>query len=608
MIKPFDKISVSALLDGRKFVIPSYQRGYRWTNKQVDELLEDLQTYLYDAEDDGYYCLQPIIVKTNDDAWELVDGQQRITTLVILLRALLKLANYDDAGFADGFGKKIMELSFDSHPEDDGFLTQIATKTAADVININQQHLLAAYEEMLRWFREDAPRKAESLGRQKAVRALADSFLKMLAVDNEPKHVKVIWYALDDGPEVNPIREFMRINSGKIPLTDAELVKALLLQRTNFAGGEAEQIQHALEWESMENALNDPELWAMVSDKTGETDRMRLVIDLLYRKRHQGNSPAEKGDAFRYFAGTVENHVEKTARQNAARSLWKDVVDRFRLLETWFEDPLVYNYVGLLSHYGESVYDLMKLYDDLPEDATRADFVSGLVDRVRVYLEKIKVEHGVIDLSYDENKTQIRRLLLFLNVRQAIHRIEERERLGGSATCDSGYFKFPFAIHDSQNWNVEHVDSFTANAMRRDSDREEFVCHAKEDYPEIADDATATAYERGGQVCEWIEYVRNKYDCGDEPEDVKNGIGNLVLLDEGTNKSYGNDMFARKRAIIRERIHQGVYVPLCTQWVFAKSFEGCETNQAQRLKWSAADKQVYHDFIVRELTDFRAIH
>ena len=41
MIMPFDKVSVSALLDGCKFVIPSYQRGYRWTNKQVDELLEE---------------------------------------------------------------------------------------------------------------------------------------------------------------------------------------------------------------------------------------------------------------------------------------------------------------------------------------------------------------------------------------------------------------------------------------------------------------------------------------------------------------------------------------------------------------------------------------
>lgn len=607
MIKPFDKVSVSSLLDGRKFVIPSYQRGYRWTNKQVDELLNDLQSYLYDAEDDGYYCLQPIIVKARGGAWELVDGQQRMTTLVVLLRALLKLANYDDVGFAEGFGKKIMEFSFDTHQDDDNFLEQIASKTYADVANINQQHLLSAYEEMIRWFREDAPRKAEAMGKQKAVRALADSFLKMLAIDNEPKIVKVIWYALDDAPEVNPIREFMRINSGKIPLTDAELVKALLLQRTNFSGGEAEQIQHALEWESMENALNDPGLWAMVSDRPGEADRMRLIVELLYRRRNHGNVPQERGDVFGCFAGMVENHVEKAARQNAAKALWKDVVDCFRLLETWYEDPLVYNYVGLLSHYGESVYELMRLYDGLSADATRSDFILKLVGRVQDHLAKVKVEHQSIELSYGENKKLIRKLLLFLNVRQSIHRIEEIERSGASATRDGGYFKFPFAIYDSQNWNVEHVDSFTANAMHKDADRDAWIRDAKADFPDLVDDATAVGYEQNGQFVEWIEYVRNKYDCGDEDPEIKNGIGNLVLLDELTNKSYGNDMFARKRSIIRERIRQGVYVPLCTQWVFEKSFEGCEVGQIQRLKWSASDKKVYHDFILHELADFLAI-
>ncbi|MFR7818353.1 MAG: DUF262 domain-containing protein [Clostridium sp.] len=48
----------------RVFFVPSYQRGYRWTNVQVEELLEDLFDFAESKRDDNdYYCLQPIIVK-----------------------------------------------------------------------------------------------------------------------------------------------------------------------------------------------------------------------------------------------------------------------------------------------------------------------------------------------------------------------------------------------------------------------------------------------------------------------------------------------------------------------------------------------------------------
>ena len=59
------------------FTVPAYQRGYRWDKTQVKELLEDI----YRSGDKGLY-LQPIVVKRRDDGrYELIDGQQRLTTL-----------------------------------------------------------------------------------------------------------------------------------------------------------------------------------------------------------------------------------------------------------------------------------------------------------------------------------------------------------------------------------------------------------------------------------------------------------------------------------------------------------------------------------------------
>ena len=68
-----------------KFYIPSYQRGYRWQKDQVYRLLDDI--YTNGAKS---YCLQPVVVRKHDDRYELIDGQQRLTTLYILLKYIQK--------------------------------------------------------------------------------------------------------------------------------------------------------------------------------------------------------------------------------------------------------------------------------------------------------------------------------------------------------------------------------------------------------------------------------------------------------------------------------------------------------------------------------------
>ena len=89
--------SVCNLL-GLKFFIPSYQRGYRWNDQQVEDLLNDINDFKPDSvnnSDEGtWYCLQPLVVKkvkrsdshcdeaNEEDNWyEVIDGQQRLTTI-----------------------------------------------------------------------------------------------------------------------------------------------------------------------------------------------------------------------------------------------------------------------------------------------------------------------------------------------------------------------------------------------------------------------------------------------------------------------------------------------------------------------------------------------
>lgn len=74
--------SINDLL-GNDFYVPSYQRGYRWTPIQVTELLTDIWDFHRKPGKipEEFYCLQPIVVKLNNGEWELIDGQQRLTTI-----------------------------------------------------------------------------------------------------------------------------------------------------------------------------------------------------------------------------------------------------------------------------------------------------------------------------------------------------------------------------------------------------------------------------------------------------------------------------------------------------------------------------------------------
>lgn len=90
-----NKQSVEALLGSGKtkpFVIPEYQRPYAWTDEQVETLFEDLWDFTATSggtERDGSYFLGSVVAYENEDGeQEIIDGQQRITSLFLLLRAI----------------------------------------------------------------------------------------------------------------------------------------------------------------------------------------------------------------------------------------------------------------------------------------------------------------------------------------------------------------------------------------------------------------------------------------------------------------------------------------------------------------------------------------
>ena len=121
MKQKLDTVTVFDLMNN-SFYIPDYQRGYRWTCLEVEKLLGDLEDF-YNVNTDGstFYCMQPLVVFFNkeQDAWEVIDGQQRLTTMYLILNQQKGLLEqiYPDM--------KLFNLSYQSRPDSRQYLENI---------------------------------------------------------------------------------------------------------------------------------------------------------------------------------------------------------------------------------------------------------------------------------------------------------------------------------------------------------------------------------------------------------------------------------------------------------------------------------------------------
>ena len=188
-----DLLSISALKN-KKFHIPGYQRGYKWRKSDVKNLICDIEEI---KEDEGDYCLQPIVVASLNDEYILVDGQQRLTT-IWLITNWAKTKNYkfdfvdysiNYEGGRDDSNNFLRDLKEKGYGKDIGTCDTHYLNDAIDTINELESHLEKFFENLY-------------------------------------SKVKIIWYEVnpEDGPS-----KFERLNSSRIGLTNAELMKALIM-------------------------------------------------------------------------------------------------------------------------------------------------------------------------------------------------------------------------------------------------------------------------------------------------------------------------------------------------------------------------------------------
>ena len=537
------------------FFIPSYQRGYRWGEVEVTRLLDDVY-----QNGKKNYCLQPVVVRKNNDVYELIDGQQRLTTLYLIYRYMKNVNPF--------FSEPSFNLTYQTREQSADFLKTLNMSKQED--NIDFWFIANAYKTIQKWFEQDM---------QIRVMHIFEYF---------KEDVKIIWYEV--GENEDAISLFTRLNIGKIPLTSAELVKAMFLSRDiseNMSREKQEEI--SLQWDNIERELHNESLWYFLTNsfKSEYQTRIDLVLDLI-----SGKDVAIREKYYTFFK------FDEMRKDVSLNDIWKKIYQTFLVLKGWYEDHDLYHKIGYLIASGTSLYKIF----DLSKGKKKDEFNTFLDELIK---NSVAISGNYSELSYEKpyDYKRISTLLLLFNV-------ESVRKTDGHAQRFP-FDKFKRNKNANVTWSLEHIHAQQSEGMKT---QEVWKKWLELHIPSIKN-------LKGGYV-DLINEMQNAIDMpklersGFEavPQKVLNllsvsgnteymhSIANLALLNTADNAALNNSTFDVKRNAIIEMDKRGQYIPFCTKMVFLKYYTPSADNQLHF--WGQEDRIAYVKAINDTLSDY----
>lgn len=523
-----------------KFYIPSYQRGYRWGEQEVVRLLEDIY-----QNGKKNYCLQPIVVKNQGDLYELIDGQQRLTTLYLIYKYMSDVNPF--------YSSPKFSLEYETRNQSADFLKNIDISLKEE--NIDFWHIINAYETIKKWFEEDLQIRVTHIF----------EYLK--------EDVKVIWYEVDATQDA--IALFTRLNIGKIPLTSAELVKAMFLSQDNNVEVTRErQEEISLQWDNIEKALHNASLWGFLSNSVSAEYRTRidLILEMV-----TGKKPDMLEKYYTYFA------IDKMKQETSLYEIWKNIQHTYLILKDWYEDHELYHKIGYL--VASKTKSLQDIFND-SNGKTKTEFKAGLDMLIK---DSIAYDKPYEELSYDKSNDweKINKLLLLFNV-ESVRQIDEQAQ------------RFPFDRYKyKSSWSLEHIHAQQSQGMKKQEEWKEWLrLHIKslQSLPKQENLILLSQNALQQEKLERIEFEKLQEEILDAlsvdgNSEYLHSISNMALLEKSDNAALNNSTFDVKRNIIVDMDKQGKYIPFCTKMVFLKYYTPSELNQIHF--WGQADRIAY---------------
>ena len=619
-------------LCNKNFFIPDYQRGYRWGDTQIRQMLEDIYSFIYEKNAAGsFYCLQPIVVKKmteeevvannleskyDDNIWyEVIDGQQRLTTIRIILAL---------EGQIDRFNKMRFKMYYQTRPKLGDLFDKLRIDEEGDnfIVNfedgqyddIDSWHIHHAANKILDWFQNGSSYYHPSILEFKG-----GFFENFSNTKDKDKSVQVIWYELCD--DSDPYEMFKRLNDKSISLNNAELIRGMFLSDSAIYKGEeqllgqfdedvrpivekrelARKQSHIIEqWDIIESQLWDEKFWSFIKknkDSGNYSCRIEYIFDLISKKTSD-----QKDTLYTYleFDNMLKSGIVKDLWE-----LWLKVETYFSLLLAWYNDRYYYHKIGFLTtELGASV-----LIDMLSEstNVSKKEFKKSIEGRIYEAIhDRKKPGRKILEYTYKDDYNMLKRVLFLYNVETAYKQ---------------GLEFFPFERYKDYDWTLEHIHAqnseridhsikdkwiewFEENKkvlerlhsrLTNDENLKNLLSYFNNEYTRLLNNKERYTFNDVTKVFDLVLKYFNDLSSQEGTPTVMHGISNMALLSGSTNSSIGNSVFEVKRQMIMDDDAKGKYIPLCTRKVFLKYYnkEDQDFTVQQNFYWSDKDRKHY---------------
>ena len=339
-----NKSSIKELLmtgTKEKFLIPEYQRPYAWTDDQVLTLFEDLVEYTNNQNESSYFLGCIVSFSNENKEQEIIDGQQRITTLFLLLRAIhRKLQKMSDSKEKDNFIRQIEPAIWKIDE-----LTSVADYSS---VLIESKVLEVEYNQILENILKIGEVEDKSKDRYSLNYKLLIKLLDEYA-NNEPLNFyrftnnvlnKTIVLPIKADTQETALTIFSTLNDRGLPLSDADIFKAKIYNKLN----EENKAKFVVEWKNL----------TLRSETAAESIQKLFYYYMFYLRAMDNDKKTTTPGLRKYFA---EDSFCRLFEDNLVQNLrdilefWEVVNCREAKESKWTTNFSILSILDILSSY-----------------------------------------------------------------------------------------------------------------------------------------------------------------------------------------------------------------------------------------------------------------
>lgn len=596
-------------LRGKYYTIPEYQRGYKWETKDIDCLLKDINNFSKNDDLDLFYCLQNITLVENKDSFNVVDGQQRLTTLAIILSYLgeYSLINekiqYNIRKETEEFLKEYIYKSSNIKTiENWDQLLSISSLENKDYDYQDIYYLFNAYKTVQSWF-DSYPHKEPEM-RDKIL-----NHIKIIV--NLPKNI--------DEQEL-----FENLNGKRVPLDGADLIRALII--TRVAKTEVGELDDSTKQNVLINErrvkigllLDSFNLWWSKENKQiyfRQLTKEAKISESTSVAFDDNISPINnlyKLYSLAYSDGRLDmDFFEKKSTDN---NFLHEIQTLQRTIENWYNDRILYHLILFTIIYagdGDKEKNLHKLsFKELYQTwqrSHRKDFISYLKNRIsknEVFEDLLQQ----INITDKDNETTAFQEMWYdnklVNVSTLLDII--------SILSSKSNTKLPAKYFKAHKEDLEHIFPQTPIGDRiKDKEKQSqiLIQYVGIINQSISDDEkiNLTKDDIDWDNQEWKEEIKAIIKDKIGKIIPINSLGNMCVLHESVNRGYGNDFFLEKRIDIMRKSQQGFFIRPHVYDAFNKIYierQDDSINMSMMTIWDKSDILSRRKYIINQISNF----